>query len=411
MPVIRFKALLLFAGGCTAAVTTAYMSDVLGPDLAGPSATSVSLPEPSALHFDPTIARAPRQEATATVQPRRAPVKTPVIVLPSFDLVRVESDGSVLIAGKAGPNATVEIDTGARVIGKSVAGPEGDFTIIADEPLRPGGYQLTLRSTTPDNVVATSLETAVISIPEKADGQVLALIEKPGAPSKLITTPALSSTPAVAHAAQLKIADAPASSELPLTATTEQPKIALDAVEIEGRRIFLAGTAGPGRKVRAYANNILIGETEVLPGGSFLIEAERHLPVGDYMFRVDVLNDPDGAKVIARAVVPFTREPGEAIAAVVPAAASETPGGKLQAIESESAVIIRRGDTLWRISRRVYGHGVRYSTIYFANQAQIRDPNRIWPGQVFKVPERTPEGESANMEAVAKQATATSSAQ
>jgi nucleoid-associated protein YgaU len=127
------------------------------------------------------------------------------------------------------------------------------------------------------------------------------------------------------------------------------------------------------------------------------------------MIRVDVLNDTDGAKVVARAVVPFTREPGEAIAAVVPAAASEAPGGKLQQVEG--AVIIRRGDTLWRISRRVYGHGVRYSTIYLANQTQIRDPNRIWPGQVFKVPERTPEGESANMEAVATQAPATLSAQ
>ena len=57
-----------------------------------------------------------------------------------------------------------------------------------------------------------------------------------------------------------------------------------------------------------------------------------------------------------------------------------------------SAVIIRRGDTLWRISRRVYGRGVRYSTIYLANQTQIEDPNRIWPGQVFAVPEKSNDG-------------------
>ena len=409
MPVIPFKVLLFCAGGCTAAAATAYVSEVLAPYLAGPPATLVSLPEPSALNLDPTIARAPGQETTATKQPRRAAAETAGIVLPSFDLIRVESDGSIVIAGKASPNAKIEIDTGGLVIGKTVAGHEGDFAIVVDEPLRPGGYQLTLHSTTPNGVVATSLETALVSIPEKADGQVLVLVEKPGEPSKLITIPALSSTPAVAPAGQLKTADAPASLKPALTAPTGQPKVALDAVEIEGRKIFLAGTAGPGRKVRAYANDILIGETEVLPGGSFLIEAERNLPVGDYMIRVDVLNDPDGAKVVARAVVPFTREPGEAIAAVVPAAASETPGGKLQAVES--AVIIRRGDTLWRISRRVYGHGVRYSTIYLANQAQIRDPNRIWPGQVFKVPQRTPEGESANMQAVAKQATATLPAQ
>lgn len=50
------------------------------------------------------------------------------------------------------------------------------------------------------------------------------------------------------------------------------------------------------------------------------------------------------------------------------------------------SVIIRRGDTLWQISRRVYGRGVKYTTIYLANQDQISDPGRIWPGQVFDVP-------------------------
>ena len=82
------------------------------------------------------------------------------------------------------------------------------------------------------------------------------------------------------------------------------------------------------------------------------------------------------------------------------AAAATAP--KLEPVDS--AVIIRRGDSLWRISRRVYGHGVRYSTIYLANQDQIRDPDRIWPGQVFKVPEKSREGEAANIEALGEQA-------
>jgi nucleoid-associated protein YgaU len=73
--------------------------------------------------------------------------------------------------------------------------------------------------------------------------------------------------------------------------------------------------------------------------------------------------------------------------------------------ETTGAVIIRRGDTLWQISRRLYGHGVRYSTIYLANQDQIEDPDLIWPGQVFAVPNETKEGETANMKAIAGQAT------
>jgi nucleoid-associated protein YgaU len=76
---------------------------------------------------------------------------------------------------------------------------------------------------------------------------------------------------------------------------------------------------------------------------------------------------------------------------------------KLQ--HADGAVIIRRGDSLWRISRRVYGHGIRYSTIYLANQKQISDPDRIWPGQVFTVPEKSKEGESADLKALGDQAT------
>lgn len=48
--------------------------------------------------------------------------------------------------------------------------------------------------------------------------------------------------------------------------------------------------------------------------------------------------------------------------------------------------IIRRGDNLWTIARRVYGTGVKFTTIYEANTAQIRDPDRIYPGQVFNLP-------------------------
>ncbi|HHZ07750.1 MAG TPA: peptigoglycan-binding protein LysM, partial [Rhizobiales bacterium] len=55
--------------------------------------------------------------------------------------------------------------------------------------------------------------------------------------------------------------------------------------------------------------------------------------------------------------------------------------------------------------RRVYGRGVRYTTIYLANRDQISDPNRIWPGQIFSVPEKTAEGEAADLKAVGDQAT------
>src|SRR5204862_6928272 len=65
----------------------------------------------------------------------------------------------------------------------------GDFVIVLDTPLAPGDYQLTLRSTPRSGTAVASLETAVLSVPDKPGGQVLAMVEQPGEPSQILTVP------------------------------------------------------------------------------------------------------------------------------------------------------------------------------------------------------------------------------
>ena len=48
--------------------------------------------------------------------------------------------------------------------------------------------------------------------------------------------------------------------------------------------------------------------------------------------------------------------------------------------------IIRQGDNLWTIAQRVYGSGVKYTTIFEANSNEISNPALIFPGQVFELP-------------------------
>jgi len=547
MALTPIKVLLFLAGGTVAAGTTAYVAGVFEPYLNRPEKTAEA-PAPAetkvaALPPAEQPAETPKAPPLPPGTPAAQAPATPEIEVPTFDVVRVQGDGSIVIAGNAASKASVEAVIGSRVIGSAVAGAEGDFAIAVEERLKPGDYQIVLRSSAPDNVVATSRETAVVSIPEKPDGQVLALVEEPGKPSELIAVPetpqpkgaaspaqppapAQPNQPSGAPAAPGQAAStgdkpaaieptAPAQDDKNVAAAEPQPaapkppaqqqpadgpRLAVEAVEIEGRRIFVAGSADPGQLIRAYANEILLGQTETSPAGRFLVETERDLPVGDYIIRVDALT-PNGDKVLARAAVPFEREAGENIAAVAPPAGEtpagsdvaqqsasgadqttppseatsaagktsrtpdaaeaeagaapateatepgslEEPGGmadqsasKQSALEPgtsaaepsapqaapatggnvaapvetvapklqnvDSAVIIRRGDTLWRISKRVYGRGVRYSTIYLANQEQIRDPNMIWPGQVFSVPHKTGEGEQADMTRLGEQA-------
>ena len=83
-----------------------------------------------------------------------------------------------------------------------------------------------------------------------------------------------------------------------------------------------------------------------------------------------------------------SREPGGAAAAPAVASVRELDPGTVVIPEVNTA-IVSRGDNLWRISRRVYGRGLRYTVIYAANQEQIRNRHLIYPGQVFVLPGET----------------------
>ena len=106
---------------------------------------------------------------------------------------------------------------------------------------------------------------------------------------------------------------------------------------------------------------------------------------------------------------PAGSAPDQAATQPAPAGGTETAAAPAPVLSPKlenvgGSVIIRRGDSLWRISHRVYGHGLRYSTIYLANQKQIDDPDRIYPGQVFSVPSKTERGEEADMTSLGEQA-------
>lgn len=79
--------------------------------------------------------------------------------------------------------------------------------------------------------------------------------------------------------------------------------------------------------------------------------------------------------------------PQPAAEPAVPTMVAVSVGGPDAQRFASGKAIIRRGDNLWTIARRVYGEGVKYTTIYEANAGQIRDPDRIYPGQVFSLPQ------------------------
>lgn len=216
---------------------------------------------------------------------------------------------------------------------------------------------------------------------------------------------------------QLAVVAEPAPIEDPvIEPEAPQAFVLVDAIELEGLRAWIAGGGLPGTVVRLYQDNELLGETLVGEQGRFLYEGQLMPGSGETVIRADVLAQ-GSADVLARAEVPFEMPvPELEVAATVtpqptqtPQIVTETPlqpqpaNTELAALATESQpaapvsserisvldtgqVIIRRGDNLWRLSRRVFGLGVRYTSIYDANREQIRSPDLIFPGQVFALP-------------------------
>ncbi|WP_434052391.1 MAG: LysM peptidoglycan-binding domain-containing protein [Roseibium sp.] len=172
-------------------------------------------------------------------------------------------------------------------------------------------------------------------------------------------------------------------------AANSEPSITVEAVESEPDKVYVAGTGKPGSSVRVYVGEDYQGEAKVNSSGRWLVQGTKNVPEGNVEVRADLIA-PDGDTVDARAAVTFEKEQDKQIVLTKVVATGSGSGQGSQGADVQKSlpvVIIRKGDNLWRISRRLYGDGVRYTTIYQANQDQIRDPDLIYPGQVFLTPE------------------------
>ncbi|NVP54322.1 LysM peptidoglycan-binding domain-containing protein [Mycoplana rhizolycopersici] len=274
---------------------------------------------------------------------------------PSFDVLRVEPDGSTVIAGRAEPNKTLQILNGQTVVATTAVGPSGEFAAVFDKPLAVGDHELTLRILGDGGAAKTSEEVATVSIPKDSSGELLAMVAKPGEASRLITVPdatqdagQATAAPAAAGASETETetaavgqpgdaataANGASQSETGATAGL-QPNVRISAVELEGDKMFVAGSSRAGALVRIYANDKLLGEIKADPQGRFVVDGVLPLPVGRHVIRADVMSE-DASKVELRASVPFDRPEGEQVAVVAQEPATDGAAPTLGLIDAGS---------------------------------------------------------------------------
>lgn len=152
--------------------------------------------------------------------------------------------------------------------------------------------------------------------------------------------------------------------------------VALDAItySLEGE-VELSGRGEGDGFVRVYLDNAPVITSPISEEGNWRTELPE-VDSGVYTLRIDEVT-ADGT-VTSRVETPFKREDEEVIAESIEADLSET---------RITAVTVQPGSTLWAISRARYGEGILYVRVFEANRDRIRDPDLIFPGQVFTLPE------------------------
>lgn len=157
-------------------------------------------------------------------------------------------------------------------------------------------------------------------------------------------------------------------------------KIALDTISYSTTGdVILNGRAQPSALVRVYIDNSPIADANAAEDGRWRIRLNAVIP-GIYTLRMDEI-DPLEGKVLSRVETPFKRESPDVLAQ--PASEADNPN-----IDTTvRAVTVQKGDTLWAISRTRYGDGFLFVKVFDANRDNIRDPDLIYPGQIFTLPE------------------------
>ena len=268
--------------------------------------------------------------------------KVEMSLIPSFDIVRLEPNGDLVVAGRAGAKAIVTLIMDGKDWDKASTDETGQFA-MTPKSLSQGPHQLSLVAKMPDGKEYKSTQVVALDVPARG-GQVVAALISPDQPAKsLLPTQAIALPPG------------------------QRAPVVITLVETQPNGTFYtSGRATTGALVRLYLNDSFVAQGGTSATGEWSFAIVKGLTQGQYRVRID-----------------YTMPAAADTASASPRAAA------VQVAEVQSTTV-KRGDNLWNISSKFYGEGLRYTVIYQANSGQIRDPNLIYPGQVFVVPKDKP---------------------
>ena len=477
------------------------------PEAAADGETDTAKPpaQDTAAAPDSATAEAAPEETASESSSAEAATDTPAEPLssqlsaPKFDVVRIEDDGSALIAGQADGRGHVilSVDGVEQAEARADLSGTGQFVIFAFLPSTGDQQSLKLHLYAEDGsgpvVSAQTVFVAPATAAATATDSTAALVQEEVTVSESPDTAAETDTETEAdtetetdteietgtgtETASTDVASPEAKADkAPATViladedgvrvlqdgapSAAKPAVTIDTISYNSNGdVILGGRGQAGNFVRIYLDNQFLATSKIAADGYWALELSDIEP-GIYTLRVDELNA--AGDVVSRAETPFKREAAEelaelmaagteteepsaegpsesaaetqvvdaeALASVEPEAADDpqpeevvtqeevnvqaevaelnpqgeqsSDGGSL-AVEgqpADTASVLRTpskkfrvrtvqpGSTLWAIAKESYGAGIEYFKVFEANKERIRDPDLIYPGQVFEIPD------------------------
>ncbi|WP_417261116.1 LysM peptidoglycan-binding domain-containing protein [Celeribacter sp.] len=345
---------------------------------------------------------------------------------PAFDLVRIPPDGLATVAGRAEPGATVSILVDGEEVTQAQASERGEFVALFELPASGEAREMRLMSKSASAELA-SAETVLIAPasappktpvslgdetdlpPESSAGGVSGTSQSAGvavATQVLEATGLEASGQGTGQSTELstgQVSEPKPDQPTVLMADDEGVKVLqqagtapaelrVDAITYDPEgRVFVSGRAAPWAELLIYLDGAFLTEARAGADGQWRRELEG-VAAGRYTLRVDQIG-AEGA-VISRVESPFQREEIAKLAEIASSSGGaaepspETPSSAASAPKPRIAsVTVQPGNTLWGIASERYGDGYLYVRLFDANRAQIRDPDLIYPGQIFEIPE------------------------
>ena len=277
------------------------------------------------------------------------------------DIVRVDESGIAVIAGTAEPSTTIEAKIGNQTVGTTEVNKDGGFVISGEISSSTEPQELKV-ITKADEVVKQDEEDTIIDNRDWVY-ETKSFVILPGIINEKNSQNVQNEKLDDIIIVEVKKQDLVIKEE---TKNITVEKLTLDRIKYsENGTAILFGRARNEMNVLVYLDNNF--QTKTTPGldGGWTVDLGIVEP-GIYKLRID--ETTNNGDVIFRIETPFKQEAKDLLDKMF-----------------TKAITVQPGNSLWRIARRIYGRGIMYIDIYKKNDHLIKDPNLIYPGQVFSL--------------------------